>query len=67
MLEHLPRNAVLIADGAHDGKAFRDALAERGITACILSSRTRKIPIPHDERLYRERNVVGCFFTMLLR
>ena len=48
MLEHLPRNTVLIADRAYDSKAFRDALAERGITVCIPSSRTRKIPIPHE-------------------
>ncbi len=65
MLEHLPRNAVLIADRAYDSKAFRDALAEREITACIPSSRTRKIPIPHDERLYRKRNAVERFFARL--
>ncbi len=65
MLEHLPRNAVLIADRAYDSKAFRNALAERGITACIPSSRTRKIPIPHDERLYRQRNVVERLLARL--
>ena len=65
MLELLPRNAVLIADRAYDSKAFRHALAERGITACIPSSRTRKIPIPHDERLYRKRNVMERFFARL--
>ena len=65
MLENLPRNAVLIADRAYDRKAFRDALAERGITACIPSSRIREIPIPHDERLYRKSNVVGRFFARL--
>ena len=63
MLGHPPRNAVLIADRAHDSKAFRDALAKRGITACIPSSKTRKIPVPHDERLYRKRNVVERFFA----
>ena len=54
-----------IADRAYDSKAFRDALAERGITACIPSSRTRKILIPYDERLYRKRNVVERFFARL--
>ena len=65
MLEHLLQNAVLIAERVYDSKAFRDALAERSITACIPSSKTRKTSIPHDERLYRKRNVVECFFARL--
>ena len=65
MLEHLPRKPVLIAARAYDSKAFRDALAGRGITACIPSSRTRKIPIPQDERIYRKRNVMERFFARL--
>ena len=61
----LPNNAVLIADKSPGQQAFRDTLAKRGITACIPSSRARKIPIPHDERLYRKRNVVERFFARL--
>ena len=65
MLEHLPHNAVLIADKAYDSRSFRNALAQRGIVACIPSSRARKKPLPYDERLYRKRNVVERFFARL--
>ena len=35
------------------------------MTARIPSSRTRKIPIPHDERPYRKRHVVERLFAGL--
>ena len=47
-----------VADKAYDSDAIRRALRERGITAVIPSNASRKEPIAHDERLYRERNRV---------
>jgi transposase len=34
----------------------RDALAKRKIAACILSNPNRKVAIPHDAILYRQRH-----------
>ncbi len=65
LLDALPRAAVLIADKGYDSRRFRDALAERGTSACIPSSRSRKIPIPHDKALYRNRHKVENLFARL--
>jgi transposase len=44
---------------------FRAALAERGITACILSKKNRKQPIPYDKALYRQRHRIETMFGRL--
>jgi transposase len=41
---------------------FRRALAERGTAACIPSKRNRKVAIPHDTTLYRQRHKVEIMF-----
>jgi transposase len=64
LLYKLPPACELIADRGYDSGRFRAALAERGITACIPSSRSRKVPIPHDATLYRQRHRIE---TMLGR
>jgi transposase len=48
----------LLTDRDDDAGWFRRALAERGITACIPSKKSRKVPIPHDFALYRQRHKV---------
>jgi hypothetical protein len=40
-------------------------LAERGIAACIPSKTNRKVPIPHDTALYRQRYKVKNMFGKL--
>lgn len=52
MIDALPRAKAMLADRGHDADWFRDALAKRGITACIPSKANRKVPIPHDAALY---------------
>ncbi len=49
----------------YDVDWFRTALAERGITACIPSKTNRKIPIPHDKALYRQRHRIENMFGRL--
>jgi transposase len=39
--------------------------ATRGITACIPSTRSRKVPIPHDATLYRKRHRIEIMFGRL--
>ena len=43
----------------------REAFAARGTDACIPSSRSRKIPIPHDPAVYRRRHRIENLFARL--
>ncbi|MDE1987757.1 MAG: IS5 family transposase [Alphaproteobacteria bacterium] len=65
MLEALPPAKVLLADRGYDAGWFRNALAERGIAACIPSKLNRKVPIPHDRTLYRQRHKIENMFGKL--
>lgn len=64
LLDALPKATSLIADRGYDSNWFRKALIGKGIAPCIPSTRSRKVPIPHDKTLYRQRhrieNVFGC-------
>ena len=57
---------MLLSEGQMSGRRFRDALAARGTRACIPSSRSRKIPIPHDKALYRTPHKIENLFARLM-
>ena len=65
MLPRLPSVRDLIADRGYDSRPFRDALAEQDISACIPSTRSRKIPVPCDPVLYRHRHRIKVMFGKL--
>ncbi len=65
MIDALPRAKVLLADRCYDADWFRAALTERGITPCIPSKVNRKVPIPHDAVLYRQRHRIENIFCKL--
>ena len=65
MLDALPKAAELIADRGYDADWFRKALAQRGTTACIPSKSNRKVVIPHDATLYRQRHKIEIMFGRL--
>ena len=65
LMSVLPPSRHLIGDRGYDSRPFRNALAERGTTACIPSSRSRKVPIPHDRTLCRQRHRVENMFGKL--
>ncbi|MFK4875062.1 IS5 family transposase [Novosphingobium sp. ZW T3_23] len=65
MLDALPRAKALLGDRGYDADWFRKALAERNITACIPSKKNRKVPIPHDAVLYRQRHRIENMFGRL--
>jgi transposase len=65
LLNALPPAKEMIADKGYDGNGFRDALATRGITACIPSKSNRKIAIPHDPLLYRQCHKIEIMFGRL--
>ena len=65
MLKSLPRAKELLGDKGYDADWFRQALSERGITACIPSKSNRKVQIEHDRALYRERHKIENMFGRL--
>ena len=65
LLGSLPKAEWLLADRGYDADWFRAALEQRGITACIPSKTNRKVPIPHDAALYRQRHKVENMFGKL--
>ncbi len=64
-LRTLPAARELIADRGYDSSRFRAALLERGITPCIPPTRSRKIPLPYDVLLYRQRYRIEVMFGRL--
>jgi transposase len=65
MFDALPKAKELIGDRGYDGDWFRQALAARGTSPCIPSKSNRKVTIPHDPVLYRERHKVEIMFGRL--
>ena len=58
MLPVLPKAKALLADKGYDADWFRAALAERGVAACIPSKSNRKVAIPYDVGLYKQRHKI---------
>ena len=58
MLPALPKAKELLADKGYDADWFRAALAKRSVAACIPSKSNRKVAIPYDAVLYRQRHKI---------
>jgi hypothetical protein len=57
MLPAMPKAKELLADkGYDDAEWFRAALAKRGLAACIPSKSNRKVAIPYDPVLHKQRH-----------
>jgi transposase len=65
MLDAIPRAKAMLGDKGYDAGWFRDALAKRGIVACIPSKTSRKVPIDYDRTLYRHRHKIENMFGRL--
>ena len=65
MMEALPPAKAMLADRGYDADWFRNALLARGIAPCIPSKTNRKVPIPHDKDLYRQRHKIENMFGRL--
>jgi len=53
---------AVLGDKAYDSNALRAIIAGMGAMAVIPSNRTRKIIIPHDATIYKQRNrIERCF------
>jgi transposase len=64
LLEGQSADAVL-ADKAYDSNDLRDRIAQMKAQAVIPSKRNRKVPIPHDSDLYKQRNRIERCFNRL--
>lgn len=64
LLEGFKCEAVL-ADKAYDNNDLRQTIAEMEAEAVIPSTRSRKVPIPHDETTYKDRNRIERCFNKL--
>ena len=65
MINAFPKAKTLLGDKGYDADWFRKALADRKIEACIPSKSNRKIQIPHDTVLYRQRHKIEIMFGRL--
>lgn len=65
MLDALPPASALLGDRGYDSNWFRQALADRGIEPCIPSTKSRKIPLPYDKQLYKQRHRIENMFGKL--
>ena len=64
LLDGFEATAVL-ADKAYDNNDLRQTIAEMNAEAVIPSTRSRKVPIPHDATAYKARNLVERCFNKL--
>jgi transposase len=65
MIDAFPKAKVLLGDKGYDADWFRAALGEREIIPCIPSKANRKVPIPYDPALYRQRYKIENMFGRL--
>jgi transposase len=56
-----------VADRGFDADAFRSSLVRSGALVCIPPKRGRRIEFYFDRQLYRQRHVVGNFFSRIKR
>jgi transposase len=65
MIDAFPKAKVLLGDKGYHADWFREALATRKIEDCIPSKSNRKIRIPYNAVLYRQRHKVEMMFGKL--
>jgi transposase len=61
----LPPAKALLADRGYDSNWFREALAKRGCEPCIPSTKSRKITLPYNKALYKQRHKIENMFAKL--
>lgn len=65
LFSRLPQAKELLADKGYDSDWFRHALTNRGITPCIPPTASRKVQLPYDKQLYRQRHKIENLFARL--
>lgn len=57
--------AIVIADRGYDSEAFRAKIEQQNCVPVIPSRSNRKKIILYDKHIYKERNLVECFFSRI--
>ena len=57
--------AAVLADKAYDNNDLRQIIGKMKAEAVIPSTASRKVPIPHDEAAYKDRNRIERCFNKL--
>jgi len=65
LLSSFPQAGALLADRGYDADWFRNGLIDMGISSCIPSRAGRKVQVPHDAELYRQRHKIENMFARL--
>lgn len=65
LLPRLPAVKELLADRGYDSNRLRTELTRRGTTPCIPPTRNRKVQLPYDKVLYRQRHRIENAFGRL--
>jgi len=65
LIEQFPASKHLLADRGYDADWFREGLRRKGIEPCIPPKKNRKINIPYDKGLYKQRHKVENMFGKL--
>ena len=65
MLTDLPGAEVLIADKGYDSDWFREALTNLRIEPCIPGRANRKVQIPYNANICKQRNRIERMFGRL--
>lgn len=62
VLQSLPHAQELLADRGYDADWFRSALINKGIVPCIPPKKNRRVQIPYDKTLYKQRHKIENMF-----
>jgi transposase len=65
LLEKLPGAKDMLGDRGYDSDWFRAALKAKGIRPCIPPRKNRKVQIPYDKTLYKQRHKIENMFGRL--
>lgn len=65
LLSSLPQADWLLADRGYDAEWLREALVDKGISACIPSRKSRTKTVRYDKRRYKRRNRIEIMFGRL--
>ena len=65
ILDALPPAKALLADRGYDSNWFRAALVKGGCKPCIPSTKSRKVRLPYDKTLYKQRHKIENMFAKL--
>ncbi len=65
LMNKLPSSQFMLADRGYDADWLRKELQNQNITPCIPPRKNRKVIIPYDRNLYKQRHKIENMFGRL--